>query len=318
MHKRMPEGWMELWRLEHLRAALPMWPKHWDAFVYLFMEVNQIVDDKQIFLSRIYQGVFHEAIFKKQTNKPGKITIGNMDREQKGFCLVKAWQTTCVSDFQIERKSFQNHISDFQTFFQSFQTHSSLALYTSGLPRKTNGEGALFWKSDINQSLYHSTWRWKKGKHNSALCWQSLRGEPPHFTHLKPTFLQSHFLHRVTTNNHLHLTPPAGDRLRSLTSSPLLLQWQKRRCAPCWMRNQWCTRALRQSHCCRAHCWGRCSSGRLGARCRRRRHWWTSPRGSGRPPRCPPRSPWLSSSAKCPPALCFFGSCLEPRKPRYG
>lgn len=127
-----------------------------------------------------------------------------------------------------------------------------------------------------------------------------------------------------------HKQPPAPHPSRwrragcSLTSSPLLLEWRKRMCAPCWMRNRWCTQALTRSHCCRARCWGTCSSGGPGraprprARRRRRRRWWTSPRGSGRPPRCPPRSPCLRASVTCPPGLWFFGSCLEPRKPRYG
>lgn len=140
----------------------------------------------------------------KQTNTAGKRTIGNMEREQKCFCLLKAWQSV-------------------------FQGLASLLLSTQvASPEKLMEKGVFSGRSDLNQSLDHYTWRWKKVKYNSALWWQPLRGEPLHFTCLKSMFLQSNFLYRVTTNNHLHFTSPAGDG-QGVHSHHLHSSWSDRR-----------------------------------------------------------------------------------------
>lgn len=80
--------------------------------------------NRRFFFSRIYQGVFHEAILQKtKTNQYRRKKNHREHGEGTEMLLPAKGMTICVSG-----------------------THIPPALYTSGLSRKTNGEGGLFWK----------------------------------------------------------------------------------------------------------------------------------------------------------------------------
>lgn len=126
--------------------------------------------------SRIYQGVFYAAILKKSSKQT------NNKKNSRKNTHRKHGQGT---EMLLPAKDMTNNL-------YSRDSHLSCPLHKRP-PKKLMEKGLFSGRSDINHSLYHYIWRWKKGKYNSALWWQSLGGEPLHFTYLKSTFLQSHF-----------------------------------------------------------------------------------------------------------------------------